>query len=75
MSSVMSIMLPIVTCIVSYGVFLFNSTAALLNLPPTVGHKYPNGESTTCNHNDESLCRRCELMRTVNRYLGLRIVK
>ncbi len=40
-------------------------TATLLNLPPIVGHKYPNDESTTYDHNDESLCRRCELMRTV----------
>ncbi len=58
-------MFPIVTCVVNYAVFLFNSTATLLHLPPTVGYKYPNDESTTHNHNDESLCSRCELMRTV----------
>ncbi len=64
-------MFPIVTYVVSYAVFLFNSAATLLNLPPTMGHKYPNDELTTYDHNDESLCRRCELMRTVTKYIKI----
>ncbi len=52
---------------VNHATFLFNSTVTFLNLPPTMGPKYPNDESTTCNHNDGSLCRRRELMRTVTR--------
>ncbi len=62
--SVLSKYFPIVTY-VSYVMFLFNPAATLLNLSPTVGPKYPNDESTTYDHNDGSLCRRCELMRTV----------
>ncbi len=61
------VMFSIVTCVVNHATFLFNSTVTFLNLPPTVGPKYPNDESTTCNHNDGSLCRRRELMRTVTR--------
>ncbi len=59
------VMFSVVTCVVNHATFLFNSTVTFLNLPPTVGPKYPNDESTTCNHNDGSLYRRRELMRTV----------
>ncbi len=40
---------PVVTH-ASYVMFLFNPAATLLNLPPTVGYKYPNDESTTYDH-------------------------
>ncbi len=59
------VMFSVVTCVVNHATFLFNSTVTFLNLPPTMGPKHPNDESTTCNHNDGSLCRRRELMRTV----------
>ncbi len=59
------VMFSVVTYVVNHAAFLFNSTVTFLNLPPTVGPKHPNDESTTCNHNDGSLYRRRELMRTV----------
>ncbi len=61
------VIFSVVTCVVNHATFLFNSTVTFLNLLPTVGPKYPNDESTTCNHNDGSLCRRRELMCTVAR--------
>ncbi len=62
------VMFSVVTCVVNHATFLFNSIVTFLNLPPTVGPKHSNDESTTCNHNDGSLCRRRELMRTVTTY-------
>ncbi len=58
------VIFSVVMCVVNHATLLFNSTVTFLNLPPTVGPKHPNDESTTCNHNDGSLCRWRELMRT-----------
>ncbi len=59
------VMFSVVAFVVYHATFLFNSPVTFLNVPPTVGPKHPNDESTTCNHNDGLLCRRRELMRTV----------